>query len=201
MGQDAPIRSIVFSPDGKMLASASNGRLEGMNVRNLEVRLWDPQTGALLRTLSPGASASILTVAFSPDGKMLACGSSRLVRLWDTQTGALKQTIDVVSQDILDPTIIVVHVNTVVFSPDSKMVATGSGMIGRVGNSARLVGGEVKLWDVQTGEMRQRLEGHGSEVKSVVFSPNGNTLASGGMKAEGDKIMSEVKLWDVGGLK
>ena len=69
-------------------------------------------------------------------------------------------------------------VNSVVFSPDGKTLASG----GRDDT--------VRLWDVATGEEARRLTGHGVSVNSVVFSPDGKTLASGGFDGT-------VRLWDV----
>jgi dipeptidyl aminopeptidase/acylaminoacyl peptidase len=69
-------------------------------------------------------------------------------------------------------------VHAVAFSPDGKILATGSKH------------GAVKLWDTGPGRVRVALQGHTSEVYSAVFSPDGETLASG----SGDET---VKLWDV----
>ena len=69
---------IVFSPDGKTVATAG-----GDNT----ARVWDAVTGKELLTLS-GHSDSVNGVAFSPDGKRLAtAGDDKTAKVWDLVTG------------------------------------------------------------------------------------------------------------------
>jgi len=117
-----------------------------------------------------GHAEAVHSVAFSPDGKTLASGSSDdTVRLWDVATG----------RQIGRP--LTGHsywVNSVTFSPDGKTLASGS------------LDGTVRLWDVATGRQTGRPLTGTEAVLSVAFSPNGKTLASGSFD-------HTVRLWDL----
>ena len=103
LGHTNEVYSVVFSPDGHLLASSSEDNT---------IRLWDVGTGQSLRTLTGHASA-ILHVAFSPDGHRLAsCGADATVWLWDPDSGQHLLTLighagvvrDVVFSPCLAPT-------------------------------------------------------------------------------------------------
>ena len=103
-GHSDCVNAIIFSPDGKQLASALDDKT---------VKLWDTDTGATLQTLE-GHSGRVNAVAFSPDGKQLASASDdKMVRLWDTAIGATLQTLKGHSG----------QVNAVAFSPDGKLAS------------------------------------------------------------------------------
>src|SRR5262249_30176847 len=112
-----PGGSVAFSPDGKILAAA-----EG------KVKLWNVETAALRRTLI-SERAGVTALAFSPDGNLLAGADGYLVpagqgatqwiseaSLWNVQTGKVEQTLTELSP----------WLRSVAFSPDGKMLATGS---------------------------------------------------------------------------
>ena len=69
---NADISSVVFSPRGTQIISASEDRT---------LRVWDKQTGELVSTLS-GHGNSVLCIAVSPDGRLVASGGNRTIRIW-----------------------------------------------------------------------------------------------------------------------
>jgi WD40 repeat protein len=150
---DKEIRAVVFSHDGKHLASASP---DG------EVKLWDAtrlnEKQEARLTLHARVPRPSLNVAFSPDGLRLATGGEdNTVKIWDVQTGQELQTLRGHSGEIY----------TVAFSPDGRRVASG-------GEDST-----VKVWDSHTGNVIRSFRGHTGLVSSVAFSPDGRRLVSG----------------------
>jgi hypothetical protein len=143
------VNSLVFSPDGKMLALALL----------YSVQLWDVAKGQRVEAFASGHTHFVNSIAFSPDGKTLASGSSdRTVLLWDVAGGELRSQMKGHGGD---------GVSAVAFSPDGGTLASA-------GYDKILI-----LWDVPSGQQIQKLEGSGDAVTSVAFSPDGKLLASG----------------------
>jgi WD40 repeat protein len=112
-GHDAPVRDVEFSPDGSLIASAS---LDG------SVRLWDVATGEELRKLETENGNAFITLAFSPDGTLLAAGGgdetqSRpdySIYLWEVETGAAAAVLPGHGQTV----------GGLAFSPDGTVLAS-----------------------------------------------------------------------------
>jgi WD40 repeat protein len=186
-GHPSQVNSVAFSPDGRFLASGSGTYLgstgsivepesgtpymllEGtpMPLPNMVI-LWDVATGTEQRRWE-GYKTAIFTVAFSPDGTVLAAGSGTpsgsiddAVRLWAIGTGSMGATLRERQS-----------VWSIAFSPDGKTLASGNGA-------------GITLWDLET--KRQEHLGEGP-ARSVAFSPDGTLLASG-------YPSGEILLWD-----
>ena len=162
------ILGLGYSPDGHRLATAE-GQLAGGTADGI-VRIWDTTTGVLLATIH-GHSRAATSVAFSPDGLLLASvAADGTLVVWDAST----------YQPVRGP--IQAHQSAIVsvaFSPDSRLIVTG-------GDDS-----SVRLWDATTGQPAgSPLVGHTDSVQSVAFSPDGRLLASGSRDAT-------VRLWDV----
>ena len=126
------------------------------------------------------------SIAFSPDGKYLAAGSSNeqgiatergIATIWKMEDGEKFRRLD--------------HgdwVYAVAFSPNGKYFATGGEDELRYSYE-----GKVVLWDMKSGAKVRSLN-HNNEVESVVFSPNRNYLATGSLRYSYE---GRVILWDV----
>ncbi|REJ44776.1 MAG: protein kinase [Microcystis flos-aquae TF09] len=200
-GHSNVVWSVIYSPDGRYLASGSQDKT---------IKIWEVATGKELRTLT-GHSDRVRSVVYSPDGRYLASGSwDKTIKVWDVVTGTELRTLAGYSGWVWsvayspdgrylasgsdDDTLTIWEVATgkqlrtltghslfvmsVVYSPDGRYLASGNG------------DKTIKIWEVATGKELPTFTGHSSVVLSVVYSPDGRYLASG----SSDKT---IKIWEV----
>ena len=196
------VKSVVYSPDGRYLASGSGDDT---------IKIWEVATGKELRTLT-GHSSLVSSVVYSPDGRYLAGGSwDNTIKIWEVATGKELRTLNGHSD----------WVESVVYSPDGRYLASGDSFgtikIWQVATGTELrnltgyylpvnsvvyspdgrylaSGGDdktIKIWEVATGKQLRTLTGHSSPVFSVAYSPDGRYLASGSYD-------NTIKIWRVG---
>jgi WD40 repeat protein len=154
--------ALAFSPNGRVLVTGND----------VCVKLWDAGSGLKpLQTLPPMMGADNGLVAFSPDGRWLAAVVRHgVVWILNAANYHLGRVITLGSGAI--------EITSMTFSPDSKYLATARDT------------GEVRLWNVQTGQLHYELKGHGTAVRAIAFAPDGTTVATGGED-------QTVRLWDI----
>ena len=182
---------LEFSPDGRTLVSAVQREREGPS----ELKIWDVKTGTNTVNFL-GHAGVILSVAFSPDGKMLASAGGRYaneaesrpksdegeLRLWEVATG----------KTFANPTAGDGMVMSIVFSPDGTKLASANQI------------GTVDVWEVATGKKLATIATGGAispfpGSHSLAFSPDGKKLAVGGgqFRRPDGGVTGQVQLWDL----
>ncbi|MBK9712551.1 MAG: hypothetical protein IPO81_14735 [Kouleothrix sp.] len=215
------VESIVYSPDGRLLAAAGDGKIV----------LWDVGARRQIGTVASDGADQQNALAFSPDGKLLASVSAEGPTMWDV--AALQPAGSPLRGNRFP-------VNCITFSPDGRLLVSGGGNADAFSDA-----GEMIFWDATTHEMlgeplttqlsvtslafspdgtilaagikdgsgqqplmlldaatrqviaQPTLEGSSAEIVSLAFSPDGKTLASGSMRSGPASEGGEILLWDV----
>ena len=211
-GHESQTSSVAISPDGCTIAS---GGMDGT------ILLWDRRTSSYKKVIEPtDKTLSFYTIrapglAFSPDGKTLACGYRNTIHICDAVTGELKNTLTKDYSGII---------KDLAFSPDGETIYCGSmdaeislwnvitgkhkqtiseptnyehriacNLVGNtfaVSNALTEEDNSIYINDLNTGELKIKLSGHSGAVKRLAFNPDGNTLAS---SSYGE---NKIRLWD-----
>lgn len=209
---------VIFSTNRHSPPSSTRPDQSNPATQHLPSESATTNTGGLRQTMT-GHNQDVNSITFSPDGKMLASGSSDgTMKVWDVQIGEMKQTFEASGNEVV----------AVAFSPDGQSLAIavvsrgGNGMvIIRDSQTAEVkqklaenniqaiafspdgktlaianISSSLNLWDVASGKVKQTLEGQDIQTHSVAFSPDGRTVAGGGYG-------NTVKLWEAetGALK
>jgi RNA polymerase sigma factor (sigma-70 family) len=173
---------LAFSPDGKTLAAVSCGNPSFAppgSSRPEIVRLWEVGTGQLHELA--GHTGGATSLAFSPDGKVLATGGhDGTMILWDSATRKQLRKIQLLEDVYFHPRgngFDSGGILALAFAPQGKTIASANH------------DGTVRLFEAATGKQLHVLRGHAHRVIDVTFSPDGRILSSGSTD-------QTVRLWD-----
>jgi WD40 repeat protein len=157
-GEGEALRSVAFSPDGTILASA------GGNNEDFAIWLWEVSSGESLGTFD-GHSGIVWGLAFSPDGQMLVSVSSdATAKVWDWRAGTLIKSLDFPGEVV-----------SVSFSPDGQSLAVGGvdEPVAEIRNAA--------IWTFSVGSWDPLMKfPEYWNIPAIVYSPDGSVLVGGG---------------------
>ena len=151
------ITRLIFSPDGKYLATATDEP-------SPLAKIWDATSGEEISTFSGHSQTNqLFGMAFSPDGERVVTAGREGVKIWDARTGQLLRNL---TDQVAGP--------GVTFSPDGKYLATTNLSLDF----------SARIWDASSGEeLRLYTSPSGGGLFEVAFSPDGKYLIASGADA------------------
>ena len=158
----AQVNMVTFNPASTLLAAG----------RGNEIRIWDVVDIQAATSPLTGTGGTFLSVAFSPDGAILAAGDDTghlYLWRWDTQAWTSLEPLPLVHE---------AGIAALAYQPRGQLLVSGS------------QDGSIVFWDTTTFTVTARRQAHGAFVTSLAFSPDGQTMLSG----SGDGSMA---VWDM----
>ncbi len=201
-GHKGRIWTVDVSANGKIIVSGGQDKT---------VRLWEFETGHLIRILE-GTVGEVTSVVISPNGKFVAsAGWEEPLRIWDAETGIQLRSIAVHTQQISklkfidDGNVIAgndrdtvrlwdvaagVEIRSFIVANDDAVSAIAASPDFRL-LAAATMSGRIAVWDMRSGEQVRLLSGHRDMVRALEFAPDGKSLASAGHDIKG------VSVWNL----
>jgi WD40 repeat protein len=157
---EQPIRSVSFSPDGRLLATSGDDQA---------VHTWSAESGQAMASFV-GHSGVVGTIVFAGNSELLSGSADKGAFVWNAEPGwTLERTIG----NIEDSTVLADRVMALDFNTDGSLLVAGGGVPSRYG--------EVKLFSTADGSLvRSLAEPHTDGVLGVSFSPDGSRIATCG---------------------
>ena len=200
---------LAFAPDGKTVATGGRQHNRQTGQSAGELKLWDVDTGKQ-RAVMYGHTSEIRVLAFAPDGKALATGTTdNAIKVWDVETA--KEALSVRTAEF--------GAYGLGFSPDGKTLGYAGHLAVRLVDAATgrelasfrrrgrdgtpIFSSDFKtfvapnhqdadLYDIVTGKVRLVLEDHRGSVSRLAFSADGKTLAVASYRSEYPKYFGEI---------
>jgi WD40 repeat protein/serine/threonine protein kinase len=162
------VSSVAITPDSQSLVSGSKDKT---------IKLWNLARGQLLLSLSDPSNYPVSSVAISPDGNTLVSSSFNTISIWNLRNLVANCKGAQACLPVRTLSGHVDEIRSITISPDGHTIASGS------------LDGTLKLWNLQTGELKSTISNQLGFVDAVTFSPDGQLLVSA------SKADNTIKIW------